>query len=90
MSEIVFSPDGMATCVHTDDIDLRELGFITSCRATSIEWSSYHQQWEVKTKASDVPVFRHHSRKVCIDWEIAMLHEILRDDHFLASLPQTV
>lgn len=90
MSEIAFHPDGTAACVHTDDIDLRELGRICSTRVTNVEFNGADQIWEVRTAKNNVLVFKHPSRKACLDWEIKKIQGVLRDDNLLATLPEIV
>jgi hypothetical protein len=67
---ITIAPDGTVRCLWTDAIPLQALGRLTLQRASTIEFDSTAQRWEVRlaSKPGDV-AFSHASRETCLDWE---------------------
>lgn len=64
---IRFEPTGHAICLHTDAINLAELGKLTVRRASTVEFNETSQQWEVKiggTVRFSSPI-----RAACLYWE---------------------
>jgi hypothetical protein len=70
---ITFNPNGTASCLYTELIDLHSLGSLEVTRASQIEFNNDTQQWEVKDLTGQV-LFSHAQRKECIEWE----HQNLR------------
>ncbi len=66
---LTFDVDGTGHCLHTDAIPLQSLGTLEVHRATSIEFNSASQQWEVKD-AEGVILHSHPSRSCCLAWEV--------------------
>jgi len=67
---ITIAPDGTVRCLWTDAIPLQALGRLTLQRASTIEFDSTAQRWEVRlTSNPGAVVFSHTSRETCLDWE---------------------
>ena len=65
---LTFAPEGTATCLYTELIDLRSLGRLNISRATTIEFNNATQHWEVMDRRGRVAFFAR-SRQACLDWE---------------------
>ena len=75
---IVFSPEGTARCLWTDDLPLAELGRLEVGRASTVEFNDGAQKWEVRlATAPGVVAFGHESRAVCLAWETEEINERL-------------
>jgi hypothetical protein len=73
-ASITFNPDGTATCLWTEVIDLLSLGRVAEVRrATNIEFDITTQQWRVLNANNGVELFTNPSREACIQWERANL-----------------
>ena len=66
---LTFDVDGVVRCLHTDSIPLQSLGTLEVQRATSIEFNSAVQQWEVKD-ADGITLHSNPSRSCCLAWEL--------------------
>jgi hypothetical protein len=66
---LTFDANGIGHCLHTDAIPLQTLGTLEVHRATSIEFNSADQQWEVKAGEGAI-LFTNPSRSCCLAWEI--------------------
>ena len=66
---LTFDVDGTGHCLHTDAIPLQSLGTLEVQRATSIEFNSAVQQWEVKD-ATGLTLHSDPSRSCCLAWEL--------------------
>ncbi len=66
---LTFDVDGTGYCLHTDAIPLQSLGTLEIHRATSIEFNSAVQQWEVKANDGAI-LFVDPSRSCCLAWEV--------------------
>ena len=66
---LTFDVDGIVRCLHTDAIPLQSLGTLEVQRATSIEFNSAVQQWEVKD-ADGITLHSDPSRSCCLAWEL--------------------
>ena len=66
---LTFDPQGLARCLYTDAIPLQSLGTLDIHRATTIEFNSDGQQWEVKD-TEGVILFSDPSRSCCLAWEL--------------------
>lgn len=80
---LVFDTAGNGHCLHTEAIDLAEIGPLTMTRASNIEWSDEHQAWNViQEPRGEYPfvLFQHESRATCLRWE---------REHFNAQLLAT-
>lgn len=76
---IVFTPEGQARCVYTEQIDLRQLGKLDIKRATTIE--PHLNGW--KATILDAPkgnYFYAPTRQQCMDWEVQYLESRLCED----------
>jgi len=65
---ISFRPDGTALCLWTEALPLHELGRLEITRASTIDFSSGAQQWEVKDQEGRVRLIAR-SRSACLEWE---------------------
>lgn len=75
---ISFAPDGSARCLWTEAVPLRELGALTVRRASTIEFNSGSQVWEVRlASAPEAVSFSNPSREACLDWERNQLNALL-------------
>ena len=68
MTAIVFTPTGQGRCLHTDLIDLSQLGTLTIERASQVEFDSRLQAWRVRD-LSGFPLFTAPTRQLCLEWE---------------------
>mgnify|MGYP001583162754 CR=1 FL=1 len=66
---LTFDVGGTGHCLHTDAIPLQTLGTLEVHRATSIEFNSATQKWEVKD-AEGVILHSNPSRSCCLAWEV--------------------
>ncbi len=66
---LTFDPDGTGHCLHTDAIPLQSLGTLEVHRASTIEFNSSSQQWEVKD-AERLTLHSDPSRSCCLAWEV--------------------
>jgi len=64
-----FTPDGLGHCLHSELIDLTELGPISCRRASHIEFNEAEQKWEVLAADRENVLFSSHSRQTCLEWE---------------------
>ena len=71
MSEIAvtFTPDGAGHALHTDSIDLKQIGRLKVTRATEIEFDDKAQLWCVRRPDSRFALYRNASRQACLAWE---------------------
>lgn len=65
---LTFRPDGTATCLYSELIDLNSLGRLEVSRASNIEFNNATQHWEVKNRRGRVLYFSR-SRTACLGWE---------------------
>ena len=65
---ITFAPDGTARCLWTEAVPLHELGHLDIQRASTIEFNSTTQHWEVKDLKGRIRFFSR-SRSACLEWE---------------------
>jgi hypothetical protein len=85
---ITFHPNGHATTLYTDRIDLRQLGQLNVKRASSVEFNNATGEWEVRWLPSvnpeagryvpipkEPPVFTHKSREECLRWEHEQMNQ---------------
>ena len=66
---LTFDAQGMARCLYTDAIPLQSLGTLEIHRATTIEFNSAGQQWEVQDTEGAI-LFVDPSRSRCLAWEL--------------------
>ena len=66
---ILIEPTGEVIGLHTEMIDLRELGRLKARRATTIEFNEVSQRWEVRELMGGNVCFSDPSRQACLDWE---------------------
>ena len=66
---LTFDAQGMARCLYTDAIPLQSLGTLEIHRATTIEFNSAGQLWEVKDTEGAI-LFSDPSRSCCLAWEL--------------------
>lgn len=69
-----FHETGNCTTLWTEQIPLEELGQLEISRASTIEFNSDKQEWEVRFSNSRDVVFSNKSRAACIAWEIETLN----------------
>lgn len=65
---LYFAPDGTGAGLYTERVDLREIGRLDVCRATTVEFDDESQLWEVHDFTGH-RLFQHPSRQTCLDWE---------------------
>jgi hypothetical protein len=68
IAALTFAPTGIGHGLFTEAIDLSSLGALEIVRASIIEFNNNTQQWEVRN-VEGVLLFRHPSRRACMDWE---------------------
>ena len=66
---LTFDAQGLARCLYTDAIPLQSLGTLEIHRATTIEFNSAGQQWEVRDPDGAI-LFVDPSRSCCLAWEL--------------------
>jgi hypothetical protein len=75
---IAFAPDGTARCLWTEAVPLQELGRLDIHRASTVEFNSRHQTWEVRLASHPEAVaFSHPSRELCLQWERNTINALL-------------
>lgn len=67
--DIYIQPNGMARCVYTDALPLRELGTLDVQRASTVEFNPTSQCWEVIITGETAPRFTNPSRETCLEYE---------------------
>jgi hypothetical protein len=73
---LTINPNGTGTCLYTELIDLHAIGSLEVTRASTIEFNSEHQVWEVRLASRpDTIAFSHPSRETCLDWERSHFNE---------------
>ena len=65
---LTFTPDGTVEGLYSEELDLRELGLMSVCRATVIRFNEYHQDWRVYTPDGTL-LYADRSRNACLEWE---------------------
>ena len=66
---LTFKPDGTATTLWTEAIALPSLGRLTIRRASTVEFNTATQKWEVRLPRRRDVLFAHTSRSKCLQWE---------------------
>jgi hypothetical protein len=66
---ITFTVDGTGHALHTECIDLGQIGRLTVTRATEIEFDDKTQLWCVRRPGSRFCLYRNVSRLACLAWE---------------------
>ena len=75
---ITFAPDGTARCLWTDLVPLHELGWLDLQRASTVEFNSVTQLWEVRlASVPDTVTFSNPSRQTCLNWERKTINALL-------------
>lgn len=65
------SESGDIICLYSDQINLYEIGRVTSVkRASFIEFNETKQYWEVIDAKTKEIVYQNKIREKCIEWEI--------------------
>lgn len=64
-----FHPDGLIRCLHTEAIDLHQLGRLQVVRATDIRFNDQTQEWETCHADTGEVQFSNRSRNQCLQWE---------------------
>lgn len=78
LTVIQFATDGTGKAVYTEALPLAELGPLSMARASSVEFNTAMQQWEVKlTSNPNQTAYSNQSRAECIRWEVNKLNEDL-------------
>jgi hypothetical protein len=73
---IAVEPDGTFKCLYTEEIDLRELGALTTERASHVEPNNETGLWEVRL-ASGQYIGARPTRKEALEFEVRYLQERL-------------
>ena len=68
MTTLTFLPDGTASCLYTEMIDLKLIGSLHIERVSNIEFNHQKGLWEV-TDMQGVVLFESVSRTKCLEWE---------------------
>ena len=68
LATLTFRPDGTASCLYTEAIDLSTLGRLHVRRATRIEFDDRLQAWRVWNEGGQV-LYTAPTRQACLDWE---------------------
>ena len=76
---IHIAPDGTVRCLWTEMLPLAEIGRMEIQRASTVEFNTDSQQWEVRLMGSHGVDFSHPSRAVCIGWEITTLNQKMNE-----------
>ncbi len=66
---ITFTPDGTGHTLHTEIVDLGQIGRLSVKRATEIEFDDRAQFWSVRRPGSRFALYRNTSRQACLAWE---------------------
>ncbi len=66
---ITFTPDGTGHALHTEIVDLGQIGRLSVTRATEIEFDDRTQFWCVRRPGSRFALYRDTSRQACLTWE---------------------
>jgi len=75
---IAFGHDGIIRCLWTEAVALAEFGRLDVQRASTVEFNSTRQEWEVRlATAPDVIAFSDPSRDACLEWERRTLNALL-------------
>ena len=69
--------DGHVTGLHTDVIDLAEIGKLDIKRASNIEFNNRTAMWEVELFGWGGPVYSNTSREECLKWERQYINNLL-------------
>ena len=69
-----FAPDGLIRCLHTEAIDLHQLGRLQVVRATDIRFNDQTQEWETCHAVTGEVLFSDRSRNRCLQWEKDHFH----------------
>ncbi len=81
MSSALFvAPDGRVIGIHTDSIELGDLGKLNVSRATTIEYDNAAQKWVVRDIEGNF-LYSHASRSKCLAWEVEWLDRVLVEQH---------
>ena len=67
--QLTFAPDGTARCLYGEAIDLHALGHLSVTRASTIEFDTQTQRWQVRRPGEKTVLFSHPSRGKCLAWE---------------------
>jgi hypothetical protein len=65
---MTFDTAGTGRGFYTEAIELNQIGVLEITRASTIEFNTAKQQWEVKTNEGEV-LFENPSRQACLLWE---------------------
>ena len=65
------SKDGHVRCLYTEAIDLRKFGKLATKRASTVQFNSHRQVWQVWEGAMQKRriLYRHPLRETCLAWE---------------------
>jgi len=75
---ITFAPDGTARCLWTDLVPLHELGRLEVQRASTVEFNSVTELWEVRLASdTETVAFSNPSRETCLNWERETINALL-------------
>lgn len=74
---ISFDTRGNGRALWTEAFPLATLGRLRVKRASSVEFNTKNQQWEVKLTGHKRASYKNASRANCIRWEVATLNQRL-------------
>lgn len=75
---ILITPDGDVQCLYNEEIELEDLGVLSTSRASNVEFDNLSQKWKVVlTDGTYVGSWK--SRSKAIEQEIAYLQRRMKD-----------
>jgi hypothetical protein len=75
---MIFGTGGTACCLWTEAVPLQELGRLDVQRASTVEFNSTTQVWEVRlASAPEAVAYAHPSRETCLEWERSHVNALL-------------
>ena len=77
-AQLLLRPDGTIVGLHTELIELAQLGKLQIHRATNIEFCNRLQAWRVYD-LDRFPMFTAPTRQICLDWEKDYLNAALTE-----------
>lgn len=82
---ITFTTDGTGHALHTEILDLGQIGRLFVARATDIEFDGKTQCWCVRRPGSRFALYRNPSRQACLTWERRYLEAESDREHQLGA-----
>jgi hypothetical protein len=73
---LFISPNGIITCLYSEQIPLAKIGRLKIKRFTKVEFNSVTGKWEVLEKGRSI--FSNVSRETCLTWERNYFNKTMR------------